>query len=477
MPKKDQILKISQIKEINFIWFSFEWKKIKKENQDDLNYFVNIIFKEKNLQYERKSLKRLFEILWKDFVEKFCNENENNISARKLWFFYEKIFDNEIKFWPIKTTYQKILDENIFYVSKWKKNKKWNLIDNFLWNINWFNPFVKKSNELEKLLNIDYNWEIQKIIDSKTEYLIEKSISFLYLKETKSSYEIEWENYNFNKNQKFLNSLKNIEIAKKLEIKNVIKFHNLIMPNEKKELNIRRFNNYIASWNELMWEILIDYICPKWKDVNFLLQDLLNFYEKNRNNLNPILLASLFSLFLVFIHPFSDWNGRLSRFFFHYILKDLWIWKNVVIPISAYILNNKDEYYLNLDKISKTFWVNINYFLDKNWEIKINWESKENYFNWDYSDIIFYFAKILKESLEKNFKQEIDFLENFYKFLEAIDDNFDLLEKEKNYIWKFIVEWKWKISKNKQDFLEKKWFIFNKEKINWIEKLYKKYFN
>jgi hypothetical protein len=35
--------------------------------------------------------------------------------------------------------------------------------------------------------------------------------------------------------------------------------------------------------------------------------------------------------------------------------------KNVIIPISAYILNHRDNYYYHLDQVSKKFWKDISY--------------------------------------------------------------------------------------------------------------------
>ena len=466
------------LREINFIWKQESEKNIRLENQNNLEFFINSLFKNNNIQFEKKSLKALFKVLTKERITILCNKKPNNTSFRKLWYYYEQISWEIVNYIWTKATYTNLIDENTFFCSKWIKNKKWKVNVNLLWKIKWFNPFIRKIIDLEKLITFDYNNEIKKIVNSKTQYLIEKSIDYLFIKETKSSYKIEWDEYSFNKNAKFLNALKNIKIYENFSEESLITIHNLVMSPKNKENEVRVFDNYITSWNELMWESIIEYISPKWKDVSLFINELIYFYEKNKISLPPILLASIVSSFFVFIHPFSDWNWRSSRYLFHYVLKELWFWKyndekNIIIPISAYILNNRDEYYYNLNKVSIKFWENIEYDINNKWEIEIYWETFDNYIYSDYTDLCLYFWNVLYKSFIIDFKEEIDFLEKYYNFINEINDLFELSNKNKWLIWKFIINWKWNISKNKLNFLEKNWVILDEQDLIVLKKVYK----
>lgn len=469
--------KLNSIKKINFKWFVFNESSVRPENRNNLEFFINSLFKDKNMQFEKLTLKSFFDILWKKDLENFCNENPNNVSFRKAWYLYEKLYEEKLNYVWTKATYTNFLDEEIFFCSTWTKNSKWKIIDNLLWKLDWFNPYIKKDEKLSELINFDYEKEIKEVTDSKTKYLIEKSVDYLFVKETKSSYQIEWEEYNFNKNVKFLNAIKKIEVYENLDKESLVEIHNLVMQKSKVELKVRDFDNYIASGNELMWEILIEYICPKAKDLDYFIQELKEFYDKNKSSLNKILLASIISSFFVFIHPFSDWNWRCSRYLFHYVLKELWFWnyindKNIIIPISAYILNNRDEYYYNLNLISKDFWKNIDYEMENNWQINIFWKTKEYYLYSDYTTICLYFAEVLYNSFVTDFKEEINFLEKYYKLIEKIDSILDLNDKEKWLVWKFVLNWKWIISKSKIEFLEKNWIILNEKEKNSLKLAY-----
>lgn len=57
----------------------------------------------------------------------------------------------------------------------------------------------------------------------------------------------------------------------------------------------------------------IVYLPPDQQDVESLMKDLVSFIARNRNRLDPLLLAGIFHKQLVIIHPFTDGNGRTAR--------------------------------------------------------------------------------------------------------------------------------------------------------------------
>src|SRR5699024_1421076 len=62
------------------------------------------------------------------------------------------------------------------------------------------------------------------------------------------------------------------------------------------------------------------------------------------SEVHPLILSSVFHYELVFIHPFSDGNGRMARLWHTAILAK---WKPVFeyIPIESQIEKFQDEYY------------------------------------------------------------------------------------------------------------------------------------
>ena len=76
---------------------------------------------------------------------------------------------------------------------------------------------------------------------------------------------------------------------------------------------------------------------------------LFDWMDKERNSTHPLILSSVFHYEFVFIHPFSDGNGRMARLWHTAILSK---WKPIFeyIPIESQIEKFQDEYY---DAIAK----------------------------------------------------------------------------------------------------------------------------
>ena len=86
------------------------------------------------------------------------------------------------------------------------------------------------------------------------------------------------------------------------------------------------------------------FIAPKPKYVEKLMNDLFTWMEEEKNNIHPLILSSIFHYEFVFIHPFSDGNGRMARLWQNIILSK---WKDIFkyVPIESQIKNYQDRYY------------------------------------------------------------------------------------------------------------------------------------
>ena len=75
-----------------------------------------------------------------------------------------------------------------------------------------------------------------------------------------------------------------------------------------------------------------------------LMKDLFNWMNESRTTIHPLILASIFHYEFVFIHPFSDGNGRMARLWHTAILAK---WKPIFeyIPIESQIEKFQTEYY------------------------------------------------------------------------------------------------------------------------------------
>ena len=86
------------------------------------------------------------------------------------------------------------------------------------------------------------------------------------------------------------------------------------------------------------------FVAPPPDMINGLMKDLLSWIKKNEGIVHPLIMAAIFHYEFVFIHPFSDGNGRMARLWHTAMLAK---WKPVFeyIPIESQIEKFQNEYY------------------------------------------------------------------------------------------------------------------------------------
>ena len=86
------------------------------------------------------------------------------------------------------------------------------------------------------------------------------------------------------------------------------------------------------------------FVAPPPHMVPSLVENLFNWMRDNRDTVHPLILSSVFHYEFVFIHPFSDGNGRMARFWQTAIL-NAWRKLFAYIPLESRIEKFQQEYY------------------------------------------------------------------------------------------------------------------------------------
>lgn len=91
------------------------------------------------------------------------------------------------------------------------------------------------------------------------------------------------------------------------------------------------------------------FMAPPARLIPQLMSDLFDWMEEAKNSVHPLILGSVFHYEFVFIHPFTDGNGRMARLWHSVILSK---WKPIFeyIPIESQIEKFQEQYY---DAIAK----------------------------------------------------------------------------------------------------------------------------
>ncbi|MEK6926622.1 MAG: Fic family protein [Nanoarchaeota archaeon] len=168
-------------------------------------------------------------------------------------------------------------------------------------------PFSAKEKEIESFM-IKFTYNTQRIEGSKltlkdTANLLEKGISpgekpVRDIKEAENHKKVFYEMLNYKNN---------------LSMQIILYWHKLLFQETKESLAGRTRNHQVMISRS-------KFIPPMPAELDFLIKDFFNWYNKNKNKINPVELAALVHLKFVTIHPFGDGNGRISRIMMNFVL-------------------------------------------------------------------------------------------------------------------------------------------------------------
>ena len=186
-------------------------------------------------------------------------------------------------------------------------------------------PHLRKSNRIKSIhssLKIEANslsiGEVRDVIDGRIVLGPEREIQ-----EVKNAYE----------------AYELIKWVDAFSIKDLQKVHRIMA--KKLELDAGSFRNGdegVFNGDQCI------FMAPPAHLVQGLMSDLFSWMKKNKNMVHPLIMSAVFHYEFVFIHPFTDENGRTARLW-HTVILSKWNSVFEYIPIESQIEKFQDGYY------------------------------------------------------------------------------------------------------------------------------------
>lgn len=388
-------------------------------------------------------LKSVFEKIPSGDIKELILKSPAGKYARKIGFLYEWLTDEVIELpKPAAGNYVNILEDEQYITGAVIKNSKWKINNNLLGTLR-FCPVIRKTTKLVTLLETDIREKIQQLKERYPQEVFKRAISYLYNKETRSSYEIEKEQPSPDRIERFIAVLTKAgteETAQMLERQRLVILQNTIVDPRFSAVDFRDFQNYVG---ELLpnYQEQIHYICPPPDIVPSLMDGLKETGQKTVGTIRSEIRAAMLPFAFVFIHPFEDGNGRLHRFLIHDILvHDGTVPAGLIIPVSAHMLNNIKDYDNILEKYSKPLMQRVRYDKGEDGSITItNPREVEGYFRYpDLTDHCIYLLETIHATLEQDMPDELTFLQRYDEAKKELQRIVDMPDRDINLMLVFL---------------------------------------
>lgn len=406
------------------------------------------------LRYEGVNLQALSLLCETVNATEFCEwiiQSPASAYARRACFFYEWLTGTEL---PIdspvspKQSYVYALDPAQHFVSGLVENDTRFRITNNLPGTSQFCPLVRKTDFLQRMVEKDLRQKTRETLCCYDQDLLRRAAAFLYLKETQSSFEVEREKPSANRAQRFADLLRQADTAAPLTEERLVELQNAVVDPRFHEYSWRNQQNWIGD--DLGYRQRIEFVPPRPEDVPGLMQGLLatadkarllNAVKNHENQANthrdepvpenlllpfdPVVYAATIAFGFVFIHPFMDGNGRIHRYLIHEVLANAdFTPRGIVLPVSAVILANLDEYLAVLENFSRPVRERTEYAPDTP-DTPAAGNDAVYFRFFDATEQAEFLYKALERTVEHDLQQEIDFLMGFDKARQRLNHLLD----------------------------------------------------
>lgn len=350
--------------------------------------------------------------------------------ARLIWFLYEYLTGKELDLEPVKiANYVDLLDEEFYFVGQ-KEAVSRQKVNNNLLGDRRYSPMVRKTEALKKYLEINFQKRTEDVVGRYPEDLLQRAISYLYFKETKSSFEIERATPDQKRAARFVELLKSADKTNFFTKDNIIMLQQAIVDSRFANEDFRKDQNYVGQSLGFGREI-VHFISPRPEDLPDLMEGMFKCHEMMAaSRVHPVIAATIIAFGFVFMHPFDDGNGRIHRFLIHNILATTkFTPDDIIFPVSATLVQNMKHYDETLELFSKPLLPLIDYDITDTGEMKVNNDTSLHYRFIDMTAIAERMFWFIETTIEKELVSELDLLVNYSKAKSCIQDIVDMPDR------------------------------------------------
>ncbi|MDP1649683.1 MAG: Fic family protein [Rubrivivax sp.] len=338
-----------------------------------------------------------------------------------------------------------------------------------------FSPLLRRTEKLAALLAEDLGTRIAVALDSLEPEMLARAVDFLYLSETRSTYNIEDEIPDNFRAAKFRRLLEQAGEPGRLSEEQVVLWQSQIVGPLSVEGSYRNGQNWLSRPGGRLRNIA-DFIPPPAALVGPMMEGVAEVAMlATSNSLHPVLAATCAAFGLVYVHPLFDGNGRLHRFLLHHVLRQSrFTPAGVVLPLSARMLRDLPRYSALLKGYSRPRTELLDYLLDAD-SGTILVKSPQPiwlYAYFDATELCEFILECVKLCVEEDLLEEIAYLQAHDATVRELEGWLDMRQSQLNTLIDVIVQGHGTLSKSKRKLAE----LLSDEQVALIEATTRRHF-
>lgn len=232
-----------------------------------------------------------------------------------------------------------------------------------------------------------------------------------------------------NKAERFANLLRHADEALTIDEAHLCDLQNEVVGNPLAQaVCFRSEQNWLASGGKPSFSS-VKYVPPPPEILDELMDGWMTAANSLPTKIEPLVAAAVLSFGFVYLHPFMDGNGRLSRFLIHRVLfSSNQFTKGQFLPVSVAMKKHEEQYLAALSEFSslaRKSWTVLYTGLEQEYECVFK-GTDSIYRYWNATKQTEFLLEMAEEALTVHLQEEVAYLEKFDLLDRAINDKFDL---------------------------------------------------
>ena len=407
------------------------WMVFTPRYKTDDSLYRKLVFA---LKYEGVNLlifKKLFQKMAKSEVVDMVQLEPTSQYGRRIWFLYEWLMGELLDIPDLKQgNFVPLIDEKLQFAVSGLRSSRHRIINN-LPGTPGFCPLVSKTEKLNNYLGANLENQKSNFIKGIHKDVMQRAASFLLLKDSKASFTIEGENPGTNRALRWGRAIGEAGIHE-LTRSELLRLQEIIIESKRfTKMGFRDEGGFVGDRDRTRGEPIPDHISAKAEDLEQLINGLIQTAQFLENEkFDPVLTAAMIAFGFVFIHPFSDGNGRIHRYLIHHILAKLNLTHSgVIFPVSASILDKIDEYRQVLESYSHPVLELIDWEATPDNNVRVLNDTIDYYRYFDATRQAEFLFECVLDTVNRIIPEEVDYILKYDEFKRYIDDQFEMPDK------------------------------------------------
>jgi hypothetical protein len=375
----------------------------------------------------------------------------NGVFVRKTCFLWEELTNRRLDYeTQINSRFAPLFDPERYVTGPTFRNTRWRIEFNGLGSMRYC-ATVERTPELEALLSLDILGRAKAFMATLPPEMMDRAINWAYLHETRDSFAIEKEEPSEEKSRRFVQLLRQAHEGRELSEDYLVELQNSTVSNPfDKAVLFRHEQNHLH--NGLRGAAGVSYVPPAPDLCRELMEELMNFANQSSRQVDPLVAAAVTAFGFVFLHPFMDGNGRLSRFLIHQTLCHSGALENgLLLPVSVAMKHEEANYLEALKDFSKPardFW-NVTW-LDADQMVFEFIGHPSIYRFWDATRCVEFTLQMARRALEVELREETEFLNRYDRVIKAVNERFDVRGSDLSKLVMMCLDNDGKVSKHRR---------------------------